>query len=328
MDPVTHALTGASVAGGAAKGEHVRRAMLAGGLAALLPDLDVLLQKDSDPLFQLELHRQFSHAFTTFPLVAALLAITLHRVSRRKFPLGAAFSASLLGLVSAGFLDACTSYGTQLLWPWSSERFAFNIVPVVDPLFTLLLGALLVAAFRASNKLWRYLPVLCLGLYLVHGAIQQARAHQAIRETAAARKEHPTEIVLKPTLGNQTLWRAVYQHENNLQTAAVRTGLQVTVTMGERRPLWEASQLELPPNTRLSHDLERFAVLSDRYLVAHPDQPEVIGDARYAMLPTSLSPLWGLKVDLSDPERAPEFVTFRVNNAQVRQEFWRLYRGR
>ena len=329
MDPVTHALVGAAVAGCVYQKAEPRRAMLTGGVAALLPDLDVFLQKSSDPLFQLELHRQFSHALTTFPLVAALVAAPTHRLSKARFSLGQTFVAALLGLLSAGLLDACTSYGTQLLWPWSSHRFAFNVVPVVDPLFTIVLLALTVVAFRGSKSLGRVAPALWLGLYLTHGAVQHGRAYRAIQEELVARGEHPPEIVLKPTLGNQILWRAVYLQESTVRAVAVRTGWRVTTTFGEARPLWVLSaELGELRGTHVYSDLERFSALSDHYLVAHPDRPEVIGDARYAMLPTSLSPLWGLEIDKAHPERPARFVTFRDSGLQVRQEFWRQLVGR
>lgn len=306
-----------------------RQAMLIGGVAALLPDLDVFLQKSSDPLFQLELHRQFSHALTTFPLLAALVATLSHRLSKARLPWGPTFVAALLGLVSAGLLDACTSYGTQLLWPWSTHRFAFNLVPVVDPLFTIVLLALTVVAFRTSKSLGRVAPAFWLLLYLAHGAVQHGRAYQALTKELAARGEHPAEIVLKPTLGNQILWRAVYLQGPTVRAVAVRTGWRVTTTFGESRPLWVlSSEFGQHRGTRVYSDLERFSALSDHYLITHPDRPEVIGDARYAMLATSLLPLWGLEIDKAHPERPARFVTFRDSGPQVRQEFWRQLVGR
>ena len=38
---------------------------------------------------------------------------------------------------------------------------------------------------------------------------------------------------------------------------------------------------------------------------------DVIGDIRYAMLPTSTVPLWGIKVNLENAELPPEFVKSR-----------------
>lgn len=341
MDPVTHALVGAAVAGSAARNTDshhtdprftdprratIRRAMLVGGVSALLPDLDVLLQKSSDSLFQLELHRQFSHAFPMFVLFAAGVAFALSRVSPTRLSFAPTFVASLLGLISAGLLDACTSYGTKLLWPWSSHRFAFNIVPVVDPLFTIALLVLTVTAWRKAEKAWRFAPICVLALYLCHGTLQYTRAHGALNAELQARNIDPASIVIKPTLGNQILWRAVYLEGETLQAVAVRTGLKVTLIFGDSGPLWRLPK-ELK-GTRLYSDLERFSELSAHYLAAHPERPQVIGDARYAMLATSLSPLWGLEFDRDHPQRPARFVTFRDSSREVRGEFWRQLMGR
>lgn len=302
--------------------------MLLGGSAALLPDLDVLLQKSSDPLFQLELHRQFSHALISFPLAAGLLAVLLRRIWPQRFQNLATAWPLFVGLVSAALLDACTSYGTQLLWPVSSHRFAWNIVPVVDPFFTLPLLLCVVVALRRSSRFALALAAGWTGLYLVHGSVQHHRARSAATEALHIHNRYPQEIVIKPTLGNQILWRATYILENRVYTDAVRTGFEVTVKRGESAPLFVlSSELSGLEQSRLYKDLQRFSILSEGYLVRHPEHENVVGDARYAMLPTSLSPLWGLQYDLHQPEAAPAFVTFRDGSPSVRRQFWEQLRG-
>ncbi|MEZ4986848.1 MAG: metal-dependent hydrolase [Saprospiraceae bacterium] len=44
--------------------------------------------------------------------------------------------------------DACTTYGTQLLEPFSSLRVAWNVVSVADPLYTVPFLWLLIKASR------------------------------------------------------------------------------------------------------------------------------------------------------------------------------------
>ena len=69
MDPLTHALTGATLSAFVAREEDMRRAALVGAAAALLPDLDVLLNDPNGPLLQLEMHRQFSHSLLMAPVI-------------------------------------------------------------------------------------------------------------------------------------------------------------------------------------------------------------------------------------------------------------------
>ena len=57
------------------------------------------------------------------------------------------------GYATHGLLDACTSYGTQLFWPFSDERVAWNNSSIVDPLFTLPILALVIAAAMRGKRL-------------------------------------------------------------------------------------------------------------------------------------------------------------------------------
>ena len=42
----------------------------------------------------------------------------------------------MLGYGTGGLLDTCTSYGTHLLWPFSTTPMAWSIIAIVDPVFT------------------------------------------------------------------------------------------------------------------------------------------------------------------------------------------------
>ena len=57
-----------------------------------------------------------------------------------------------LGYSTHGLLDACTSYGTQLFWPFSNERISWNNISIVDPLFTIPVLILVVIAIRTKKR--------------------------------------------------------------------------------------------------------------------------------------------------------------------------------
>jgi inner membrane protein len=131
--------------------------------------------------------------------------------------------------------------------------------------------------------------------------------------------------VIKPTLGNQLLWRVTYLHEGLIYTDAVRTGLwgSDVVLEGESKPLVRVEkEFASLQGTALFDSLLRFSRLSEGFLVFHPGAPNVLGDARYAMLPTSLSPLWGLEFDPKKPDQAVRFLTFRDAGVEVRQLYF------
>src|SRR5690349_13057110 len=130
MDLVSHALLGA-VSGYAADRARTRWSALAGAAAGLLPDADVLIGSDIDPLLTVEFHRQFTHSFVAAPIGAALVAGVLWLALKGRLGFLPLLIASLAGYLSAILLDVCTSFGTQLLWPFSDRRIAANVVAVI-----------------------------------------------------------------------------------------------------------------------------------------------------------------------------------------------------
>jgi inner membrane protein len=142
MDPLTQGALGAAFAqaGTRRRYEVVRDASIIGALAGMAPDLDVLIQSSSDPLLFLEYHRHFTHALAFIPIGALICAGVFYYFVRKRLHFQQVYLFSLLGYGSHAILDACTTYGTQLLWPFSSARAAWNLISVVDPLFSVPLG--------------------------------------------------------------------------------------------------------------------------------------------------------------------------------------------
>lgn len=331
MDPFTHGLVGAALGGLSAPRTQIRAGLSAGFVAAVLADLDVLLSRADDPLFQLELHRQFSHALIFTPLGAVVALALLWTWLRRSMTLLQAYLVCLASYASAGPLDACTSYGTQLLWPFNSERYAFNLVAVVDPVVTIGLVLALLVAWRSRRRLACTLALLWLTFWLGYGAVQQARVRQMVLGLQRSRGHQAVRTVIKPTLGNQILWRATYRTDKTVFTDGVRVGpfSRPQLFPGTSAPLVLIEQeARAFQGTHAYRDLQRFARLSEDFLVAHPSQPHVLGDARYATLPTSLSPLWGVRYDPKRVGAGVTFETFRDSGLQVRKELWRMLCGR
>ncbi|MBC6993767.1 metal-dependent hydrolase [Neolewinella lacunae] len=80
MDSLTQIILGAAV-GEATLGRKVgNRAMLWGGIAGTLPDLDVLANAVSDPMSALAYHRAFTHSLLFAVLAAPLLGLAIHRL--------------------------------------------------------------------------------------------------------------------------------------------------------------------------------------------------------------------------------------------------------
>ena len=137
MDPISQGAIGALAAQTSVRHKNLAKVTLVGCLAGLAPDLDVLIQSREDPILFLEYHRQFTHSLLFIPFGSLLVAITLLGFLKDSLNFKTIYLASFLGFATHGLLDACTSYGTQLFWPFSNTRVSWNNISIVDPLFTL-----------------------------------------------------------------------------------------------------------------------------------------------------------------------------------------------
>ena len=97
----------------------------------------------------LEFHRQFTHSLVFIPVGALLVFLALRAVANRIKIRGLATvrrTWPVDGLCHHGLLDSCTSYGTQLFWPFSDARVAWDTMSIVDPLFTIPLLVFVITA--------------------------------------------------------------------------------------------------------------------------------------------------------------------------------------
>ena len=124
MDPISQAALGA-IAPQSAANKTKRDSLglliigLIGALAGMAPDLDVLIQSSTDPLLQLEYHRQFTHSLIFIPFGAALFALAFWPFFR-EHDLPADLAHCHSGIWDTGLLDACTTtapycYGRSLM---------------------------------------------------------------------------------------------------------------------------------------------------------------------------------------------------------------------
>ncbi|MCA1804334.1 MAG: metal-dependent hydrolase [Xanthomonadaceae bacterium] len=331
MDLITQGLAGAVLAQGAARPAETRRAALIGAVAGMLPDADILIHAADDPLFNLEFHRHFTHSLLFVPFGALLVTLLAWPFLRGRLSALRIYGFALLGMLTAGLLDACTSFGTHLLWPFSEERIAWSLIAIVDPVFSLvLLAALLLAWHRRSAVPARFGIGLAL-LYLLLAFVQQQRAMGVVSELAGERGHEIERLEVKPTLGNILLWRTLYQVEDLFYVDAVRVGWFRAPRYYAGEPIARGVPEDLaviPADSVLMQDIQRFSKLTDGYLVRHPVQPWVLGDVRYAMLPNSIRPLWGIRINPALPDEHVEFVTLRETNPEMRQEFLDMLLGR
>jgi len=328
MDIVTQGLVGATLAQALAPERHHRRATLIGLGAGGLPDADALIAGAADPLLQLEFHRHFSHALAFIPFGAAVATLLLWPFLRNAIPLQRIYRYALCGYAPGGLLDACTSYGTHLFWPFSANPVAWSLIAIVDPVFTLALALPLgIGLYRRRRA--RLGLALALA-YLALGLVQHQRAETAATDLALQRGHDPEYVLVKPTVGNIVLWRAIYTVEDSIWVDAVRVGTNERIYPGTHRTLFvpDRDMRWAAAGSRARRDADRFVAAASGFAVSYSGQAQRLGDARYAMLPTEIAPLWGIEFDSTATAAAPRFITTREMTPATRSQFLTMLLGR
>lgn len=198
LDSLSQAALGAAI-GYAVGGKRLgRSALAAGAIAGTIPDLDTFALLPFDAFASWTGHRGLSHSLFFAPVVGPLLGWAVWRWNRHRRPFDPAGEEDALadwvrvfffGIVTHPLLDWFTIYGTQLLAPFSSARFALPGLGIIDPGYTLplLIGIGCVLARPHAN--WARLAILAAlaasTLYLFYGVSQ----NQAVERMARAQLE-------------------------------------------------------------------------------------------------------------------------------------------
>jgi len=332
MDPVTQVSVGAAVAICAAKPQNIRMAAVAGALAGFLPDADVLIRSPSDPLLFLDYHRHFTHSLAFIPVGGALTAWICSKLSRSRWQWKELLLPSVLGWGTHGLLDSCTSYGTYLYWPFSHERVAWHVISIIDPLFTLPLLAGVIWAIRAqSAKVARAFLGLALA-YIGLGMLQLHRAEAIQAELIEQRGHDATRAEVKPSMANNILFRAFYEHQGVFYVDAIRVpwwGASRVYEGGSHPALVVDDFLAAHPLDPMRRDdIARFEYFSAGFLIEDPRYEGVLSDFRYASVPNEIAPMWGVDV-LGTPENTHlSWNSFQEFGADKWHRFWSMLMGR
>ena len=329
MDPISQGAVGAALAQSSTAPERIRGYAVFGALAGLAPDLDVFIQSSTDPLLFLEYHRHFTHALVFIPIGALIVCAVLYRLLRHPLTFRQAYFACFIGYATHGLLDACTSYGTQLFWPFSDVRISWNNISVVDPLATIPLLALVLLSVRKRSRRLAVAAVVWLLSYLLIGVVQHERAMATAYQMAAELGHTPHRLTVKPGFANLLLWKSIYEHDGHYYVDAVRVGLDRRYCPGDRIEVFDYDR-HLPALKRDSQqatDIERFRWFSDDYIASF-DNTGYIADVRYSAVPNQINPLWGIQLDTTAPAHThAEFIPNRRTSAAQTEALWSLLKG-
>jgi inner membrane protein len=220
MDSLTQVVLGAAV-GEAILGKKLgNKALLWGGIAGTIPDLDVLASPLLDMVGQLTFHRSVTHSFLFALVVSPLLGLLLRRLYKKESATWQEWSWLFFwGFVTHALLDSCTTWGTQLFWPFSNNGVAFYNIFVIDPLYTVpFLGFVIAAGFykrhSPKRRLLNYTGLTISSAYLLFSFGAKAAANNVFENNLDQQRISYTSYISKPTPLNTIFWSVTVEANN------------------------------------------------------------------------------------------------------------------
>ena len=314
MDPLTQGTIGAVLPQALSK-KNLGIVALLGFLSGMAPDLDIFIRSSTDPLLSLEYHRQFTHSLVFIPFGGLICALFLFVVFKKISPFNfkKTWLYCTLGYGTHGLIDACTSYGTLLFWPFSDMRIAWNNISIIDPLFTLPLILLIALATIKKKNVYSKIALgwavtyLMLGMYLHNVAINVGK------EIAEQRGHIVTRIKAKPSFGNLILWKIIYETDNQFYVDATNLLFNKIIPGESIKKLNQEEDFPwLKEESQQYKDVERFKWFSNDFLAVNPQNKNQIIDIRYSGIPNEIGGLWGVQLNPNKHNHEHvEFVSMR-----------------
>jgi inner membrane protein len=172
-----------------------------------------------DTVTAVEVHRGFSHSIFFAVTTAPLLGWLVWRLYKKQLASWKSWSLLFFwGLFTHPILDAFTTWGTQLFWPFKT-RLAFQSIFVIDPLYTLPFLILVLMAMRLHrydpkrSRLNRWGLLISSG-YLAVTLVLKGIANYEFSRALEEQQIAYTAVATRPSPFNTILWMANVETEN------------------------------------------------------------------------------------------------------------------
>ena len=227
MDSVTQIALGAAVGESVLGNKIGLRAAAWGALLGTLPDLDVLANPFLDSVAQISFHRGLTHSLLFCVLASPLFGWAIDSI-QQKWDLGWKRWTKMVFLIffTHILLDVQTTYGTQILYPFSDWPATTDSIFIIDPVYTLLLFLGLIPALfmdRTSHRrmLFNRGGLLLSTLYLVWALGIKAHVHSVFDASFENQYGYYDQIKTTPNgpttflwtgyvIRNDTLYQSIY----------------------------------------------------------------------------------------------------------------------
>ena len=186
--------------------------MLIGAIAQSFPDIDVVGTFWLSLPENLYFHRGITHSFFFGFLISFLLAfITQKTLRKHTLSFKKLFIFFCLQLWLHDILDTCNAYGTALLEPFSSHRFAYNVLFVADPFFTIpmliaTIALLVIKSTNPSRMKWIIAGLILPCFYVIYSISNKSSVDTQISSSLQKQQIQSTNFISTPTAFNTWLW--------------------------------------------------------------------------------------------------------------------------
>jgi inner membrane protein len=239
-------------------------------LASIVPDLDSVV--GLGPEEYLRHHRAFTHSFVGVALIALPLA-GMGKLLFKSASMASLYLLSLAVMLLHVYQDLSTTFGTQILWPFTDHRFAFPGAFIIDPFLTGGMILLLLASLWKRKR--AFFGMVGVGLAVVYplvnlgiGSWMEQRIEGALRE----RGEQFVSVQATTDLLTPLYWKVIKDDGERLAIGSVSVWMDFTDPAFEYFP---------KPPAQLVNDLERQASIFSTWFwfAEHP----VIASAQHKL---------------------------------------------
>lgn len=228
MDPITHAISGAVLARTVPKTPIPPRQVWLLILLAMAPDSDILLRLFSDPVY-LQHHRGLTHSLLMLPLWVWLIFSFSSRRIKKEPAMPLLIALALLLHIG---LDLITTFGTMVFAPLTDQRISFDLVFIIDPLFS---ACLLIPLL--SGLIWKpYARTLGVFAFTLAFSYLALTWHNQQQGVDLARKTYPDAMAYHalPMAFSPYNWQLIVEYPDEY----IRTAVNLKPEFAGLRPLF------------------------------------------------------------------------------------------
>ena len=294
MDSLTQVVLGAAC-GEAVLGKKIgNKALLFGAIGGTIPDLDVFIGATlfNNEIQAMAFHRGLMHSVLFSVFGAFLFGWLVYRLYNKGRRLGTTTLRDwqklfFWSLFTHPILDSFTPYGTQLFYPFTNTRIAFNNISVADLFYTLPFLVCIIAVLfynRESHKrrLWLRWGFVLSSVYMLFTLGNKLYIDSVFQKSLFEQNISFNRFRTQPTIFNSILWYGVVETDD-----AYYMGFYSLLDTTNRVLDWQIIEKEKSPIPMDDTDLSLLSWFSDNYYNIIPAEEKNVftfKDLRYPLL--------------------------------------------